>query len=322
MDSTSPFFIVAFPRSGTTLLQSMLNMSDRVFIPPETQCLCVLNSRRCRTLDWTRDSDFAQVLEMIRTHSCLSNELPVEWDRLVQQLSSAPRTPMALYQALLHHLADRQPPGILLGDKSPMHLLYADQILKHFPSSRVIVMVRDGRDVAASHRIAFHTDVVHTALRWRYYQALHWPRARRWPDDRYRLVYYENLVRNPEESLQNLCGFLKIPFTAKMLEYHERSSSGFAARETHKLRTFDPLTRSRIGHFQSNLRPDELSAIQLVARKQLVRHGYRLEPAPMLRGLAHAAQAVPRAVATSYSKRRSQFTDNPQSQKNSLPESG
>jgi len=107
-------------------------------------------------------------------------------------------------------------------DKTPLYALHLDFIDALYPDCQVVHVIRDGRDVVASHRD-----------RWGYVAAVKaidkWPRfvtkarafGRTMPSDRYMEVRYENLVGNTEITLRKLLDFLGEPWDAAVLNHED-----------------------------------------------------------------------------------------------------
>ena len=107
---------------------------------------------------------------------------------------------------------------------------------------------------------------------------------------------YEDLVDEPERELRRLCGFLDEPFCEEMLEHHRRSESGFARTETHKARTFKPVTTSRVGRYRKHLSRSDIAVFQAIAGAELRAHGYELDRVPPLLGYIAAIPHMPTLV--------------------------
>jgi hypothetical protein len=125
----------------------------------------------------------------------------------------------------------------IIGEKTPAHLAYVDTLLDWFPNGRVIHMLRDPRAVYVSElrrrqkrpesvpyrqlvRIppAFSAFVMQQVI-WVWARAVdrHRALARRYPD-RYRAVRFEDLVRDPRDTLEGLFSFLGVPMEERVLQ--------------------------------------------------------------------------------------------------------
>jgi hypothetical protein len=114
-----------------------------------------------------------------------------------------------------------------LAEKTPRHVRRIPLIRRLVPGARFVVMVRDGRDVAAS----FIRRTGAAAVG-----------ARRWMDDNrcaraaegdpdVTILRYEDLIAGPEAALRAVCAFAGLPFAPEMLRYHETVRLWFGAPE-------------------------------------------------------------------------------------------
>lgn len=300
-----PFFIVGFQRSGTTLLQAMLMQLEGVAIPPETHFLGAIR-RRYRLQTGTSQEAFERALPIIRHEICEHNELPVDWEQLERELRASEHDEMILFDVLLSHMQARLPECRRIGEKSPNHLLWTDDLLDAFPDSQAICIIRDGRDAAVSYAESLDSECGHlvSAIRWRHYQRLHLRLKKRYAENRYAWVRYEDLVTDPEPELRRLCDFLGEPFSQSLLEQHRRKQKGFAAREAHKLRTLEPVTSSRVARYRRSMSRSEIALFQLVAGRTLRLLGYDLDRVSPVRGVLAALGQVPRLIRSRIRWRR------------------
>lgn len=101
-------------------------------------------------------------------------------------------------------------------EKTPRHVHHIDALLRRFPNGRVIVVVRDGRDVACSFRDRFD-DFAGGVQRWLDDNAAAEP-FRAHPAVRF--VRYEDLIGEREATLRDLVGFLGEEFEPLLLAHH------------------------------------------------------------------------------------------------------
>ncbi len=117
-----------------------------------------------------------------------------------------------------------------LAEKTPRHVLALNRIRVAEPKARFIVMVRDGRDVAASF-IKRRGNAVDGARRWLAENQI--IRAEENATD-VRIVRYEDLIDDAEGVLRQVTDFVGIPFDSQMLRYHERERLWFGVPEIKK----------------------------------------------------------------------------------------
>ena len=145
-------------------------------------------------------------------------------------------------------------------DKTPRYALRLDFIDRLFPDAQVLHVIRDGRDVVASHRArSGYSAAVRAVEKWpRYIRT-----ARRVGDrlgpDRYREVRYEDLVSDPGQTMRDVLAFLGEPWDEAVVHpesadhdvpegYRER-----AARRRADADDQDAIYRSRVGAHRREL---------------------------------------------------------------------
>ena len=161
----------------------------------------------------------------------------------------------------------------------------------------MINVIRDGRDVAISNRDAFGPQpawVLRSAWRWNKYQALHRRLQRTFAADRYVSLRYEDLVSDPATEMQRLCQFLDEPYQDRVLRPYERTSTGFASHEVHKLSTLKPITADRVQRFRRDLSNFQIAQYEALAGHALREHGYPLGRATSLDRLARGGPVAAR----------------------------
>jgi hypothetical protein len=163
-------------------------------------------------------------------------------------------------------------------EKTPGHVAFADRILDAFPESKVVEVVRDGRDVCVS------LEKQALTLRWpptkREDQIRLWRRAvergeRLHADDRWAgrvlRVRYEDLHADPVDEVLRLYGFLGLPVdeqdAAAIVE--QTSITRFADRTDGRHRR-----KGAVGDWRTALSADDVALIEREAGDLLRRVGY------------------------------------------------
>ena len=184
-------------------------------------------------------------------------------------------------------------------EKTPSHVRHIGRLLRRFPQGRVIVVVRDGRDVACS--IEARTgDFASGAQRWEDDNAA----ADEWADhDRVSFLKYEELIEDRESALRSLCDFLDLSFDERLLD-DDRADFTFLgrfqdhqrfAREIRQSGTQGPVTPAGAGHrryrswqasqpvfdgrgrWRSDLTDEHREIFKAVAGPRLVAYGYEAD---------------------------------------------
>lgn len=266
-----PIFIVGLPRSGTKLLRALVNNHPAIFIPAyETECLPWLVQHTPAT-GWQGDNGFARLWQSI-SHlpffDYLKNDgIQVTADGWKAHCQS--RDAAGVFDGLMRAVADAQ--GITgwqrWGDKSPSHIGHVELIAQQFPGARIIHIVRDVRDVAASSRKAWGKHTVRTAQRWRdqvvkvrasqVHQAL--PLLE---------VSFENLVHNPGSVMREVMAFIGLPFDKALLTLPDGVEDLGSAKGARNILS------QAAGNYHQALTPSETEAVERVACDAMAIYGY------------------------------------------------
>ncbi|MGH2722672.1 MAG: sulfotransferase family protein [Actinomycetota bacterium] len=210
-------FIVGRGRSGSTLLQAMLDAHPDMAIPPETHLVAVLGRRRS-TYERRSGFDLDRFLKDVTEHWGFP-ALGISPEELAEAVRGAGSTADAL-RAAFSTYARRWGKG-RFGDKTPINVLHMPLIAGLFPEARFVHIIRDGRDVALSYRDRRGVGLVEAAYRWRRDVRVGRRDGARLGPGRYREVRYEALVRDPEGVVRDLCPFLELSFDPRMLRPQE-----------------------------------------------------------------------------------------------------
>jgi hypothetical protein len=223
-------FVVGAARSGTTLLQRMLNAHPLLAVVNETYWLP--RKYRERT-GLTRQGYVTPALFPLLLESPKFGRMGFGEEDLRRIAGDgAPIRYVDFVRRLFDEYARRRGKQ-LAGDKTPGYVRRMSQLHELWPDAKVVHIIRDPRDVCLSlldwsggERAAgqFGTwqldPTVSSALYWRYSVAMGREAGTDLGSDLYLEARYEDLVNSPEAELGRLCAFLGIPFDAAMQNYH------------------------------------------------------------------------------------------------------
>jgi hypothetical protein len=163
-------------------------------------------------------------------------------------------------------------------EKSPENILRIDYLFRLFPNAQFIHMIRDPRDTLCSMKqqartykprwVKFSAEV--TGPEW--VQCIHAGLPWRQRPDRYLEVYYEQLARAPEDTLQRVLAFLDEPWRDAVLEASTVAGHGTKGGNDHK-----PVFTSSIGRWENELNVEEVACIQSIAGETMALIGYELK---------------------------------------------
>ena len=171
-------------------------------------------------------------------------------------------------------------------DCTPAHLLFLPSIKKTIPDALVVHIIRDGRDVTASlRRIGWirplpwdrSRPILPPALFWRW-QVSKGRRYGRQMGGDYMEVHYEDLVRNPRETLARIGQFI-----AQDLDYDrvQQVALGSVHNPNSSFRGDGKETEANtVGRWKRMFTPPELRDVESSIGSLLVDTGYTLETPP------------------------------------------
>jgi hypothetical protein len=107
--------------------------------------------------------------------------------------------------------------------------------------------------------------------------------------ERVRTLRFEDLLRDPEQELRSVCGFLGLGYEPQMLEVPQINSSFGGAGAVVR-----GINREAAGRWRTALTPSEVTICQWVTRAGMRRHRYTLASVPREpRGVARALASLP-----------------------------
>jgi uncharacterized protein YjiS (DUF1127 family) len=271
------FFVVGPSRSGTTLLQAMLNAHSRLCVPPETHFFPYeaefdgLISR----VRWGRGLD-AFVRFLFEEKRRLA-DLGLEREPLLAEARRLNLTSKrALFLLILARYRKQAEDGEIVGEKTPRHLLHAQTLACRYPDARFLVLFRDPRAKALSERhVPFGSPSLFVATRrWRQYARAFARLRRTVRPERLHEMSYEALVRHPRREVEHLASFLGVAFENDMLAFYDRDERGYPSREDWKQNTTRPIEEKHIDKWKRELSGREIALIERTAGPELEERGY------------------------------------------------
>lgn len=224
----TPVFLVGFPRSGTTLLEQVLASHPQISSMEEKECL---------------------------------SHVVADYSRAPSRIADLPPEEAAARRAaywLAVEAAGATVDKAIFVDKLPLNIVFLPLIRRIFPAARLIVALRDPRDVLLScfqqrfvpneamvqlldlHSAAAYFDTVMTLLetcRERLGLSLH-------------VVRYEDVVDDLQSQARGLCDFLGLPFDAGVMRFRE-SALRRDIRTPSSRQVIEPLYRRSVGRWKA-----------------------------------------------------------------------
>lgn len=232
LECDSPVFIVAFPRSGTTLLEQMLDAHPDL-----------------RTMD---EQPFLQhALASLQQQGAVYPDALAQLE--VHQLSEARRV---YWQGV--HGKLRLKPGQRLLDKNPLNMLRLPAIRRLFPKSPILLAIRHPFDVIISNYFQHYRapefarlcrDLPTLALGYR--RAFDfWYQQEQLLRPKVLEIFYERFVGDFESSARRICDFLSLEWHEDMLQpwVHARSK-GYISTPSYS-QVVQPVNNKAVGRWR------------------------------------------------------------------------
>jgi hypothetical protein len=249
----NPFlFVVGCPRSGTTLLQRMLDAHPQLAVANDTHFIPrALEAVRPGSLE-DEDAlfDASMLPELISWVRCYYRFARMGLDEASFAQAAASARSYREFVSLLYGQLARKHGKELGGEKTPDYVRHLPFLHRLFPWARSVHIIRDGRDVALSivewacrdgrqkgpAKLALWQEqpVATCALWWRWQVRLGRRSRSVLPPGTYDEVRYEALVDDPEAALRSVAGFLGLPFSDRMLSFNDgkvRHEDGLSAKK-------------------------------------------------------------------------------------------
>ena len=276
--SFQPVFVVGCPRSGTTLLAAILDRHRSISISPETRFF-----ESVKRLDRKRSpASHDGIADFILSRDRVS-DLDVTRVELLARFKRYPASIASGYRALLEVYAVRSGKE-MAGEKSPVHLLHVPTIFEWYPLATVLCLVRDGRDVVQSLlRVPWtHDNASRHAAEWRYRSNLTAQFQGRFRD-RFHVVRFEDLLRQPEAELKRVFDLLGVYYDERVFDSGNHSNVVPKWERKWKAMALGPIDDSRVSVWQSTMSPELLHRMYAIMHSQLAFWGYnQLETVPSL----------------------------------------
>lgn len=252
-------FLLGFPRSGTTLLDLMIDAHPQAASIEE-------------------HSTFEVVAQQI-------DQLPAGYPAALNTLDRAGRERLrALYRArVAAHLGERAAGARVIVDKMPIRSMHAAVIHRLFPKARFLLSLRHPCDVVLSNfmqqyavnEVFIHFYTVEESARIYDRVMRLWQASReRLPDMAVCTVRYEALVEDAEGVLRPTCEFLGLPWQEGLQEHlRHLGRRGRVATNSYQ-QVSEPIYTRAVGRWQQYR--TELGSVLKVLKPHVERYGYSL----------------------------------------------
>ena len=284
------FFIVGRPRSGTTLLRTLIDAHPNAICPPEYAILPYLYGRFPQFVtEW--DDHYSKLFKETMSAPLAFDFWKYEYlgvnedalSRLLDDIKGPVRFD-EVYKAVYYCSTSLWPKEQIkvIGDKNPVYALNADRLLKFFPGAKFIHITRDYRDNFVSMRkFEFEApNVVLQAFRWKYLTKKLFNLQEKYPDQ-FLWIRHEDLANDPEAILRKVDTFLGISYDETVLNFHEKKEELLKRGDSYDLilkyheSLTQPVNASGVGKWKKVLTDSEVRKADYIVGSLAEKCGYQ-----------------------------------------------
>ena len=216
-------FILCTERTGSSLLSLMLNISPKVLSPSEEPFALFLYDKYKYKTSWTTSDiksyvdDFWLIAEkdinlFFTTKQKLTNVLETHKLYLNYQL--------LIRITYLHFLEPKSKDAVnCIVDKQIKYFFYLKKLVKIFPESKFVILVRDPRVNAIrkkNRNLNTGKNPLYLAALWNNtYKNINYLLSKQ---KAVLIVKYEDLVSEPEKTLREVCEFIEVDYTDSLIK--------------------------------------------------------------------------------------------------------
>lgn len=292
MIDTVPFFILANPRSGSSMLRIICESHSQLSVPPESGFMEWWYSKYGSWhLDDSKNNErvFDFVFDLMSSKKIETWQLDEE--ALIKLiLSEKPKSYAALISLVYITFANMKGKRIAYwGDKNNYYIHKTQLLHNLYPNAKYIHLVRDGRDVATSYKALqdieatspyapkLNTEIEEIAAEWDQNNKTLLVFFRQIDSEKVLRIRFEDVLENLEESCKTICSFLDVPFDNKMLQYYKWNKKlAIEPSETMawKQKTLEKPDLGTIGKYKKLLNKKEIEIFNMIAKDTLKEFGY------------------------------------------------
>ena len=313
-------FVVGAMRSGTTLLQRMLDAHPRLAVTHELDIALKGSGGTTGKAWWRKQAGLTPEGfvtprlgdRLLRSYGF--RKLGFEPAAVRQILNGPGPLSYPEFISRIFDLYGEMRGKELVGDKTPMYVRWISGLHGLWPETRFIHLIRDGRDVYQSLRTWRNPDptaedgfrrsgdlfvsrfkgwdedpAVTLALWWKWTVLLGRQGGRSLGSSLYHEVMYERLVSDPVGTCRTLCAFLEIPFRMEMVRFAEGKTVADPGLES-KFRWLPPTPGLR--DWRNEMSKDVLERFEAAAGDLLDELGYERGATELSSGIIEGARSV------------------------------
>lgn len=272
-----PTFLFGMERSGTTLLSMMIGAHPLIAVPLATTGMWVSFAKRLESgfNGLATRGDVVCLVDEIFRHERIRL-----WDADIDREALLGGLPLRNYGEVVarFHRGYAQAKGKPYWANIDIATLDSmDLVNGWFEKARFLHIVRDGRDVALSHQTMPYGagNIAECARAWANRTTTNAKMGRILGPSRYMTVRFEDLVQEPQATLDHICTFMGVPYDERMLRYDEMVAEKIPASRRWLWPAISrPPQRSKAGQWHQGMTRSQRIVFEGIANQALKGWGY------------------------------------------------
>jgi len=280
LDHIKIIFLVSRGRSGSTLIQSILDAHPNICAPIESKFLLHLATKYQKITNWN-DQKINQFIKDLYTN----RKFRLFWnvnrtyirnlfkDYHIDSFASACKVVYLSHQSMFEKKEVR-----LIVDKNPLHSIFIPNILKIFPEAKFIHLIRDPRAATHSHIVALtQKNISQLAHEWLILNQEIEKLKHKTPAN-FHTITYEALVSTPKEYFKQLFQFLGLPFNDSILDAHQTIKQKYKTSKylslAHHHGITNPISKGKIDEWKNKISAADTNLINLICEPLMANYNY------------------------------------------------
>jgi len=284
------FYILSMGRSGSTLLEFLLDAHPNVNIPLESRFIIHLYYKYSNKKKWSSNDKKKFLIDLFKDKK-LSSYWKIDKKKLERDILSTGSTVSffelcriitASYDSLYPKKEIK-----IQGNKNPIYGLWSDILYQLYAQSKFIHLVRNPMGVVASQKKLNHNEPLYYAYRWNLINSKIELLKQKKPNN-FITVKYEDLINNPEKSLNEICSFLGITFLPSQLKFYERIENYYSKLKlenneeklsifnSHLKNLVNPIDKNAGQSWENSLTEQEKNDICFITKPYLKKYNYNI----------------------------------------------
>lgn len=271
----APVFIVGVPRSGTTLLTDLLNRTGQIIFPPETHYFGGIWRKHKAIENYPKDK-VAELLNKIINHSAIKEFRFSDDEKkaIISNILSSKISHASILDGIISQYVKRYDmPN--WGEKTPTHAYYINPLLATFPNAKIILIVRDPRDVVLSlQKVPWYKgSLLFYMKQWKEFLQV----EKEVPSKQFFKVRYEDLITTPEKKIEEICHFIGIPYSVDIFSDREVDIHSFNVEsEPWKKKNLGKIDPNNKYKWKRNMDITSIAYMSGRLERELIEEGYQI----------------------------------------------